>query len=60
MTPPGRDGFTSSFGVLVAILGSAVGLGKSWKFPSLTGANGGAGVVSGLPGRCRHARPGHR
>jgi NSS family neurotransmitter:Na+ symporter len=29
-----RDGFTSSFGVLAATLGSAVGLGNIWKFPT--------------------------
>ena len=40
-----RDGFTSTFGVLVATLGSAVGLGNIWKFPSLTGTNGGAGFL---------------
>ncbi|PLC53699.1 transporter [Pollutimonas nitritireducens] len=40
-----RDGFTSGFGVLAATLGSAVGLGNIWKFPSLTGANGGAGFL---------------
>ncbi|TIC86946.1 sodium-dependent transporter [Crenobacter intestini] len=40
-----RDGFTSSFGVLAATLGSAVGLGNIWKFPYLTGANGGAGFL---------------
>ncbi|MBS1154640.1 MAG: sodium-dependent transporter [Proteobacteria bacterium] len=40
-----RDGFTSNFGVLVATLGSAVGLGNIWKFPYLTGANGGAGFL---------------
>ncbi|WP_349237003.1 hypothetical protein [Aeromonas sp. PrichA-15] len=32
-----RDGFTSTFGVLAATLGSAVGLGNIWKFPYLTG-----------------------
>lgn len=42
---PSRDGFTSSFGVLAATLGSAVGLGNIWKFPYLTGANGGAGFL---------------
>ena len=31
-----------AFGVLVATLGSAIGLGNIWKFPSLTGTNGGA------------------
>jgi NSS family neurotransmitter:Na+ symporter len=40
-----RDGFTSGFGVLAATLGSAVGLGNIWKFPYLTGANGGAGFL---------------
>ncbi|WP_211233977.1 sodium-dependent transporter [Chitinilyticum litopenaei] len=40
-----RDGFTSTFGVLVATLGSAVGLGNIWKFPYLTGENGGAGFL---------------
>lgn len=45
MPPSSRDAFTSSFGVLVATLGSAVGLGNIWKFPSLTGTNGGAGFL---------------
>lgn len=40
-----RDGFTSALGVLAATLGSAVGLGNIWKFPALTGANGGAGFL---------------
>ncbi len=40
-----RDAFTSSFGVLAATLGSAVGLGNIWKFPYVTGANGGASFL---------------
>ncbi|MDW5443653.1 sodium-dependent transporter [Polaromonas sp. SM01] len=48
-TPPPsglkRAGFSSGFGVLAATLGSAVGLGNIWKFPYLTGANGGAGFL---------------
>jgi len=40
-----RDGFTTGLGVFVATLGSAVGLGNIWKFPSVTGQNGGAAFV---------------
>jgi NSS family neurotransmitter:Na+ symporter len=40
-----RDSFTTTFGVLVATLGSAIGLGNIWKFPSLTGTNGGASFL---------------
>lgn len=40
-----RDSFTTSLGVLAATLGSAVGLGNIWKFPALTGENGGAAFV---------------
>lgn len=40
-----RDGFTSGLGVIAATLGSAVGLGNIWKFPALTGLNGGAGFI---------------
>ena len=42
---PSREGFTTTLGVLAATLGSAVGLGNIWKFPSLTGQNGGAAFV---------------
>jgi len=37
--------FTNTFGCLAATLGSAVGLGNIWKFPSMTGQNGGAAFV---------------
>lgn len=41
----GRDTFSSSFGVLVALAGSAVGLGNLWRFPYLVGQNGGAAFI---------------
>lgn len=41
-----RDLFTSRLGVLAATLGSAVGLGNIWKFPALTGQNGGASFLA--------------
>ena len=45
-TPPTkRDSFTSKLGVIAATLGSAVGLGNIWKFPSMTGTNGGAAFI---------------
>ena len=39
------DRFATSLGVLTATLGSAVGLGNIWKFPYLTGENGGAAFL---------------
>ena len=41
----GRETFGSSFGVLVALAGSAVGLGNLWRFPYLVGQNGGAAFI---------------
>lgn len=40
-----RDGFGSRFGALVAMAGSAVGLGNLWRFPYLVGENGGAAFI---------------
>ncbi len=42
---PQRGGFTTALGALFATLGSAVGLGNIWKFPYMTGANGGAAFI---------------
>ena len=41
----GRDSFGSRFGALVAMAGSAVGLGNLWRFPYLVGENGGAAFI---------------
>lgn len=40
-----RDSFGSRFGALVAMAGSAVGLGNLWRFPHLVGENGGAAFI---------------
>lgn len=42
---PSREAFATGLGVLAATLGSAVGLGNIWKFPSMTGTNGGATFI---------------
>lgn len=40
-----RGNFGSKFGILVAMTGSAVGLGNMWRFPYLVGTNGGAAFI---------------
>ena len=37
-----RVNFGSKLGVILATAGSAVGLGNVWRFPYMTGENGGA------------------
>jgi NSS family neurotransmitter:Na+ symporter len=41
----GRETFSSGLAVFFATLGSAVGLGNIWKFPYLTGQNGGGAFI---------------
>ncbi|HQB22364.1 MAG TPA: sodium-dependent transporter, partial [Bacteroidales bacterium] len=45
MSSQKRDGFTSKFGVIAAAAGSAVGLGNIWRFPYITGENGGGAFL---------------
>lgn len=40
-----RGSWTSSYGFIVAAIGSAVGLGNLWRFPYLAGNNGGGAFV---------------
>lgn len=40
-----REQWASKFGFILAAAGSAVGLGNIWKFPYVTGQNGGAAFV---------------
>ncbi|WMJ80475.1 sodium-dependent transporter [Clostridium sp. MB40-C1] len=40
-----RDNFGSRMGILAAAAGSAIGLGNIWKFPYITGKNGGAAFI---------------
>lgn len=40
-----RESWGSSIGFILAIAGSAVGLGNVWKFPYITGLNGGGAFV---------------
>ena len=40
-----REKFGSKFGVLMAMVGSAVGLGNMWRFPYLVSEHGGAAFV---------------
>ncbi|MGL4337244.1 MAG: sodium-dependent transporter [Turicibacter sp.] len=40
-----RDGFGSKLGVIAAASGSAIGLGNVWRFPYITGENGGAAFL---------------
>ncbi|WP_132243987.1 sodium-dependent transporter [Marinisporobacter balticus] len=40
-----RDSFGSKLGILAAAAGSAIGLGNIWKFPYITGKNGGAAFI---------------
>ena len=42
MTSSERSNFGSKLGIILATAGSAVGLGNVWRFPYMTGQNGGA------------------
>lgn len=41
-----REGFATKLGVIAAATGSAVGLGNIWRFPYVTGTNGGGAFIA--------------
>ena len=45
MTTHHRGSFGSRMGIILATAGSAVGLGNIWRFPYMTGMNGGAAFI---------------
>ena len=45
MRMEGRGNFGSRLGIVLATAGSAVGLGNVWRFPYMTGHNGGAAFI---------------
>lgn len=40
-----RDNFTGKIGIVLATVGSAVGLGNIWRFPYEAGQNGGGAFI---------------
>lgn len=45
MKPSERGNFGTKIGIVLATAGSAVGLGNIWRFPYMTGQNGGAAFI---------------
>ena len=45
MKEENRGSFGSKIGIILATAGSAVGLGNVWRFPYMTGENGGAAFI---------------
>ena len=41
-----RENFSSTFGIIAAAAGSAVGLGNIWRFPYVAGENGGGAFIN--------------
>ena len=40
-----REQFSGALGIIAATAGSAVGLGNIWRFPYVTGENGGGAFI---------------
>ncbi|WP_246944868.1 sodium-dependent transporter [Bacillus pinisoli] len=45
LDPHGREQWKTRSGFMLAAMGSAIGLGNIWKFPYITGENGGAAFI---------------
>ncbi|MBQ4305724.1 MAG: sodium-dependent transporter, partial [Bacteroidales bacterium] len=45
MSEKARENFGSRFTVIMALAGSAIGLGNIWRFPYMVGEHGGAAFI---------------
>jgi NSS family neurotransmitter:Na+ symporter len=48
-----REFWSSRLGFILAIIGSAIGLGSIWKFPYEVGTNGGGAFYAQFPAPAR-------
>ena len=57
MSQSKRENFRSSFTFILAMAGSAIGLGNIWRFPFMVGEHGGAAFIVMFHMRVPHRPP---